>query len=78
MNKKITAVIKSVAKIYTGELVEESKLIQIEELEASGVDCSGDVQIGPIEPRHLAEARKRLIAKAVLVPEKPKPLFLRR
>ncbi|CDW82021.1 taf11-like protein ensp00000332601-like [Stylonychia lemnae] len=78
MQKNISVIIKSVAKIYIGQLVEESKTIQIEELEAQGADVSHVVELGPIMPHHLTEARRRLIARGELIPEKPKAMFKRR
>ena len=34
--------------------------------------------IGPIEPAHLIEARRRLLERGELMTEKPKSMFLRR
>lgn len=51
MPKTISAVIKSVSKIYLGQLVEECKLIQIEELrETLSENEIANVELGPIEP----------------------------
>jgi len=72
MQKNILAVLKSVSKIYVGQLVEEAKLIQLEELEN---DPQEAVDLGPICPHHLQEARRRLMLKGELIAEKPKPMF---
>jgi hypothetical protein len=54
-------------------------------IEESGRDPSDvpvpiqpDLDIGPIQPAHLAEARRRLLSRGELIPSKPKPMFLRR
>eukprot|EP00347_Sterkiella_histriomuscorum_P002355 403368474 len=79
MQKNISTIIKSVAKIYVGQLVEESKLIQIEELEIAGVDVVNQpVELHAIQPHQLTEARRRLLTRGELVSEKPKPMFKRR
>ena len=36
------------------------------------------VELGPIHPHHLVEARRRLLSRGELVSEKPKPMFKRR
>lgn len=47
-------------------------------MEYEGVDTSQTVDIGPIEPHHLQEARRRLLERGELVSEKPKSMFKRR
>ena len=71
MQKNILAVIKSVAKVYVGQLVEEAKLVQLEEQPDAA-------ELGPVCPHHLQEARRRLALKGELVPERPKPMFKRK
>lgn len=50
MQKNISAVLRSVTKIYVGQLVEESKRIQMEELQKQGVDVTQEVDLTPIQP----------------------------
>ncbi len=79
MPKTISAIIKSVSKIYLGQLVEEAKIIQLEELRDSSLSESEieAMELGPIEPHQLQEARRRLLQRGELIPEKPKPMFRR-
>ena len=67
IDKKISTLIAGLAKVYAGELIEEAKLIQLEE---------GDT--GQIKPHQLVVARKKAIGKGILKLHKTKPLFRRR
>jgi transcription initiation factor TFIID subunit 11 len=58
-----------IAKIYAGELVEEAKSIMVEE------EGRKEGKFGPIRPRHLREARRRMIQRGILPDYKPKPTF---
>ena len=42
------------------------------------MDIDGEVDVGPIKPHHLQEARRRMLEGGELVPEKPKSMFLRK
>jgi hypothetical protein len=61
-----------IAKIYAGELVEEAKSIMIEE------EGRKEGKFGPIRPRHLREARRRMIQRGILQDYKPKQSVLRK
>ena len=50
ISKEIKAILASVTKIYVGELVEESKQIQLEEIKKLGIDLDDKVDPGPILP----------------------------
>ena len=66
----VQIIINGVTKIYAGELVEEAKKIMVEENETK-IDNNNSF-IGkkrynsPIRPRHLREARRRMIERGVL------------
>ena len=68
----VQIVLNGVTKIYAGELVEEAKKIMIEEDEAKNEKNKDNKFIGkkrynsPIRPRHLKEARRRMIQRGVL------------
>ena len=62
-----------VTKIYAGELVEEAKKIMVEEDEVkNNQENSSNKLLGkkrydsPIKPRHLREARRRMIERGIL------------
>ena len=70
----VQIIINGVAKIYAGELVEEAKRILVEE-EESKKEKENENEKGflnkkrnssPIRPRHLREARRRMIRRGVL------------
>ena len=68
----VQIVLNGVTKIYAGELVEEAKKIMVEEDEAKNEKNKDNKLIGkkrynsPIKPRHLREARRRMIERGVL------------
>ena len=72
----VQIIINGVTKIYAGELVEEAKKIMVEETEAKidrddnnidNKDFIGKKRFNsPIRPRHLREARRRMIERGVL------------
>ena len=66
----VQIILNGVAKIYAGELVEEAKRILVEEEDSNE---KGDKEFlkkkrydSPILPRHLREARRRMIRRGVL------------
>jgi hypothetical protein len=61
-----------IAKIYAGELTEEAKTIMVEE------ENKKESKFGPIKPRHLREARRRMIQRGILPDYKPKPTLMRK
>jgi len=74
--KNVGVIFSSVAKVLVGELTEEAKRVQLEEaMEKGKVDDEGRVELGPISPRHLEEARRRLMDEGRLIAEKPKGMF---
>ena len=69
----VQIILNGVTKIYAGELVEEAKKIMVEEDEVKNEkDLSCNNLLGkkrynsPIRPRHLREARRRMIERGVL------------
>jgi hypothetical protein len=58
-----------IAKIYAGELVEEAKIIMVEE------DGGKSSKYGPIKSRHLREARRRMIQRGILPDYRPKRIL---
>ena len=69
----VQIILNGVTKIYAGELVEEAKKIMVEEDEVKNEkDLSSNNLLGkkrynsPIRPRHLREARRRMIERGVL------------
>lgn len=87
----ITLVMRTITKVYVGQLVEEARRVQIEEQmkqkveQANGAatpnsdggdfEMMNDEELGPIEPHHMTEARARLLAKGELTPPKPRAMF---
>ncbi len=71
ISNSIQCVLHGIAKIYAGELVEESKEILVDEEGKKN-------KYGPIRPRHLREARRRMIHRGILPSFKPKRVFLKR
>jgi len=69
ISNTIQIALSGIAKIYAGELVEEAKSIMIDE--------EGEVKdkYPPIKPRHLREARRRLIQRGILPSFKLKSFF---
>lgn len=68
LSSTIQIALHGITKIYAGELVEEAKKILVEE--------EGEKhKYGNIRPRHLREARRRLIGKGVLPNFKPTSIF---
>lgn len=73
----IQKILNSVAKIHAGEIIEEAKLVQLEEeninnsLNLKEIDLKDKA----LKPRHLREARRRMMSKG-LVPNfiNPDPL----
>ena len=70
----VQIILNGVGKIYAGELVEEAKRISVEEEDAKD-DAEGENEKkllnkkrynSPIRPRHLREARRRMIKRGVL------------
>ena len=74
----VQIILNGVAKIYAGELVEEAKRILVEEedskIEEEGENDKNEKNIlnkkrrynSPIRPKHLREARRRMIKRGVL------------
>ena len=69
----VQIILNGVTKIYAGELVEEAKKIMVEEDEVkNNQENSSNKLLGkkrydsPIKPRHLREARRRMIERGIL------------
>ena len=74
----VQIILNGVAKIYAGELVEEAKRILVEEEDSKNEEDEKDEKDkeikllnkkrynSPIRPRHLREARRRMIKRGVL------------
>ena len=68
----VQIILNGVTKIYAGELVEEAKKIMVEEDEVQNEQDNSNKFLGkkrynsPIRPRHLREARRRMIERGVL------------
>ena len=68
----VQIILNGVTKIYAGELVEEAKKIMVEEDEVQNEQNMNNKLLGkkrynsPIRPRHLREARRRMIERGVL------------
>ena len=68
----VQIILNGVTKIYAGELVEEAKKIMVEEDEVQNEQNLNNKLLGkkrynsPIRPRHLREARRRMIERGVL------------
>lgn len=81
ISDEIAQVFRASAKIYCGQLTEEARLVQLEELAAKyggRHNVPESVRLGPIEPHHLQEARRRIMKhEGVFIEDKPKCMFLR-
>lgn len=78
---EVVQVFRTTTKLYCGQLTEEARLVQIEELalKKGGRHMLDPVlQLEAIKPHHLQEARRRLLKLNILLPPKPKGLFLRK
>ena len=69
----VQIIMNGVAKIYAGELVEEAKRILVEEEGAKNENDNNEKGLlkkkryhSPIRPRHLREARRRMIKRGLL------------
>ena len=71
----VQIILNGVAKIYAGELVEEAKRILVEEEDSKNEGDEKETEKtllnkkrynSPIRPRHLREARRRMIRRGVL------------
>ena len=71
----VQIILNGVAKIYAGELVEEAKRILVEEEDSKNEGDEKETEKAllnkkrynsPIRPRHLREARRRMIRRGVL------------
>ena len=64
----VQIILNGVTKIYAGELVEEAKKIMVEEEEQENKDkfLGKKRYNSPIRPRHLREARRRMIERGIL------------
>jgi transcription initiation factor TFIID subunit 11 len=71
ISNSIQIAMHGIAKIYAGELIEEAKEIMVDE------DGKKE-KYGPIKPRHLREARRRMSQRGTLPSHKPKKFFLRK
>lgn len=71
ISNSIQIALHGIAKIYAGELVEEAKEIMVDE------EGPRD-KYGAIKPKHVREARRRMIQRGVLPNYKPKRALLRR
>lgn len=69
ISDEVLQVFRISAKIFCGQLVEEARLVQIEENAQlyGGYQVMPD-RLGPIKPAHLQEARRRLIKQGILIP----------
>lgn len=72
ISNTIQIALHGIAKIYAGEMVEEAKSIMIED-----EGESKDMKYPPIRPRHLREARRRMIQRGILPNFKPKSPFFK-
>ena len=71
ISNSIQIALHGIAKIYAGELVEEAKEIMVDE--------EGEREkYSAIKPKHLREARRRMIQRGVLPNYKSKRVFLKK
>mmetsp|Transcript_16068 Transcript_16068/g.27119 ORF Transcript_16068/g.27119 Transcript_16068/m.27119 type:complete len:140 (-) Transcript_16068:39-458(-) len=80
-NDEIVRVFRAITKMYCGQLVEEARLVQIDELafKHGGKEMLPEtLPLAPLKPSHLQEARRRMIKQKILVPPAPKSMFLSR
>ncbi len=68
VSNPVQVIMHGIAKIHAGELIEEAKKILYEELEFEGVN---DFKPKPIRPKHLREARRRMMLKGNIPGFKP-------
>ena len=66
MSSLVQIILSGVTKIYAGELVEEAKRILVEEEDSKEDKKLGKKRYSQILPRHLREARRRMIKRGVL------------
>jgi hypothetical protein len=71
LSNPVQIALHGIAKIYCGELVEEAKEIMVEE---EGLRP----KYGPIKPKHLREARRRMTLRGVLPSNKPKRILIKK
>ena len=69
ISDEVLQVFSVCSKIFCGQLTEEARLVQIEELALyyGGYQYVPE-KLGPIKPVHLQEARRRLIKQGILIP----------
>jgi hypothetical protein len=64
ISNTIQIAMHGIAKIYAGELIEEAKCIMVEEEENNAKETNKiGAKYGPIRPRHLREARRKIITR---------------
>lgn len=71
ISNTIQIALHGIAKIYAGELIEEAKEIMVDE------EGERD-RYGPVRPKHLREARRRVIQRGLLPSFKPKYVFIKK
>lgn len=71
ISNSIQIALHGIAKIYAGELIEEAKEIMVDE------EGKKD-RYNAIRPKHLREARRRMIQRGILPNYKAKRLFLKK
>lgn len=64
----IQKIINTVAKIHAGEIIEEAKIVQLEEENTNNVLNLKEIDLKGkgLKPRHLIEARRRMINKGLI------------
>ena len=78
---EVTGVFQMAARMYCGQLTEEARIIQQQELilkYGSRDKIPPSTFLGPIQPDHLIEARRRLVRQGIVVPAQPRSMFLKR
>jgi len=66
ISNSVQIALHGIAKIYSGELVEEAKMYLVEEENNFNLQNRKDkpTSYGAIKPRHLREARRRMIQRS--------------
>ena len=64
LSEEVVQVFRITGKIFCGQLTEEARVVQMEENRHNYRDLT---DLGPILPRHLQEARRRLIGQNFMI-----------